>query len=64
MIFVERWDGTTRVYGGAPVIPAPRPREHTSDGRTYHAEPFTDAELHRTAPTLRAPAARRKAPRR
>ena len=61
MIFVENAWGATRVYGGAPVIPAPRPREHASDGRTYRAEPFTDAELCRTAPTLRAPSARRKA---
>lgn len=37
---------------------------HPSVRRTYHAEPFSDAELNRTVPTLRAPAARRKAPRR
>ena len=33
---------------------------HRDVRRTYHAEPFTDAELNRTATTLRAPVARRK----
>lgn len=60
MIFVENAWGATLIYGGAPVIPAPRPREHTSDGRTYRTAPFSDAEVHRTAPTLRAPLARRR----
>lgn len=36
---------------------------HPSVRRTYHAEPFTDAEINRTAPTLRASTARRKATR-
>lgn len=37
---------------------------HRDVRRVWRAEPFSDAELNRTVPTLRAPAARRKAPRR
>ena len=49
----------------ACFVAAPHPERfaHRDVRRTYHAEPFTDADLRGAAPTLRAPSARRKATR-
>jgi hypothetical protein len=46
------------------VIPASERFAHRDVRRVFQAEPFSDADLNRTAPTLRASTARRKAPRR
>lgn len=43
-----------------PAGDVPVPVRGTGDGRVFHAEPFGDDEIRRTAPTLRAPTARRK----
>lgn len=63
MIFVDpNAAQLARFWGDAPTRPV-FVAAGQSDGRVFRAAPFTEAEAHRTAPTLRAPTARRKAPR-